>query len=197
VIVWINGPYGGGKTTLVEELVRRRPDAVMLDPEYVGDWLRQTVAVPTDNVQDLRGWREIVVASVLSVHRHHAQLLWVPMTLINPTYRDEVLGGLHTAGVELLEVFLEVSAEELRRRIDSRALYTNDPVRDADARAWCLSQIPEGITAARRVGQSTMVLAATTASPSELALAVQKRLDARIERRPCGPIESGSAIETG
>jgi hypothetical protein len=67
-----------------------------------------------------------VVASVLSVHRHHAQLLLVPMTLINPAYRDEVLGALHIAGVELLEVFLEVSAEELRRRIDSRVLYTND-----------------------------------------------------------------------
>jgi adenylylsulfate kinase-like enzyme len=179
MIVWINGPYGGGKTTLVEELVRRRPDAVMLDPEYLGYWLRQTVAVPTDNVQDLRGWREIVVASVLSVHRHHAQLLLVPTTLINPAHRDEVLGALHTAGAELLEVFLEVSAEELRRRIDSRVLYTDDPARDADARNWCLSQIPEGITAARQVGQSTMVLAATTASPSELALAVLERLDAR------------------
>ena len=164
MIVWINGPYGGGKTTLVEELLRRRPDAVTLDPEYVGYWLRQTVAVPTDNVQDLRGWREIVVASVLSVHRHHAQLLLVPMTLINPAYRDEVLGALDTAGVKLLEVFLDVSTEELRRRIDSRVLYPNDPVRDADARNWCLSQIPEGITAARRVGQSTMVLASTKCS---------------------------------
>jgi hypothetical protein len=58
-------------------------------------------------------------------------------------------------------------------------LYAEDPVRDAEARNWCLSHIPEGINAARRVGQSMMVLAATTASPSELALAVLERLDAR------------------
>jgi uridine kinase len=36
MIVWINGAFGSGKTTLVEEITHRRPDAVVLDPEYIG-----------------------------------------------------------------------------------------------------------------------------------------------------------------
>ena len=36
VIIWINGGFGAGKTTLAQELHRRLPDAVVYDPEDVG-----------------------------------------------------------------------------------------------------------------------------------------------------------------
>ena len=133
MIVWINGAYGSGKTTLVEEITHRRPDVLVLDPEHIGHLLRESVSVPTDNFQDLPSWREIVVAAVLSVQRHHADLLLVPMTLINEAYRREVLGALRAADVELLEVFLDVPADELRRRIEHRVLFSDDPVRNAAA----------------------------------------------------------------
>jgi hypothetical protein len=63
MIVWINGAYGSGKTTLVTEITRTRSDAAVFDPEHLGHLLRQSVLVPTDNFQDLPSWREIVVAS--------------------------------------------------------------------------------------------------------------------------------------
>jgi len=179
MIVWINGGFGSGKTTLVEEIVRKRPDAVVLDPELIGFVLRQTVAVPTDDFQDLPSWREIVVASVLSVHRHHADLLLVPMTLINETYRREVLGPLRGVGVAFLEVFLEVSAEELTRRIQGRVLLDGDPARDADARAFCLSKIHEAIARAGRLESDALVLQAGQCSPSQLADQVLARIAQR------------------
>lgn len=171
MIVWINGPYGSGKTTLVTEITRRRSDAVVFDPEHIGHLLRESVAVPTDNFQDLPSWREIVVASLLSLQRHHPNLLLVPMTLISPPYRHEVLGALRAADVELLEVFLDVPADELRRRIEHRVLF-DDPVRDADARKFCLSKLEEGVAAAGRVDRGTLVLKAGTLSPAQLAEAV-------------------------
>jgi hypothetical protein len=174
MIVWINGAYGSGKTTLVTEITRRRSDAVIFDPEHLGYLLRESVPVPTDNFQDLPSWREIVVAAVLSLKRHHANLLLVPMTLINPAYRREVLGALRAADVELLEVFLDVPADELRRRIESRVLF-DDPVRDADAREFCLSKLEEGVAAAGRVDRDTLVLKAGTLSPEQLAQAVLDR----------------------
>jgi hypothetical protein len=171
MIVWINGAYGSGKTTLVTEITRRRSDAAVFDPEHIGYLLRESVAVPTDNFQDLPSWREIVVASLLSLQRHHPNLLLVPMTLINPAYRREVLGALRAADVELLEVFLDVPADELRRRIEHRVLF-DDPVRDADAREFCLSKLKEGVAAAAQVNRGTIVLKAGTLSPEQLAEAV-------------------------
>jgi adenylylsulfate kinase-like enzyme len=171
MIVWINGAYGSGKTTLVAEITRRRSDAVVFDPEHIGYLLRESVPVPIDNFQDLPSWREIVVASLLSLQRHHANLLLVPMTLIYVPYRREVLGALRAADVELLEVFLDVPADELRRRIEHRVLF-DDPVRDGDAREFCLSKLEEGVAAAGRVGRDTLVLKAGALSPEQLAQAV-------------------------
>lgn len=169
MIVWVNGGFGSGKTTLVEEIVRRRPDAMVLDPELIGFLLRQTLPVPTDDFQDLPSWREIVVASVLSVHRHHAGLLLVPMTLLNETYRREVLGALLGAGDDFLEAFLQVPASELARRIHKRVLFAEDPARDADARTFCLSKIEEAIAIAKRLSPDALILQAGGRSPSQLA----------------------------
>ena len=81
VIIWINGGFGAGKTTLAEELHRRLPDAVVYDPEDVGlmlwKWMR-----PNGDFQHLPSWRELVVATALSLRRHHADTLIVPMSLI-------------------------------------------------------------------------------------------------------------------
>ena len=172
MIVWINGAYGSGKTTLVQEITHRRPDVLVLDPEHIGHLLRESVPVPTDNFQDLPSWREIVVAAVLSVQRHHADLLLVPMTLINEAYRREVLGALRAADVELLEVFLDVPADELRRRIEHRVLFSDDPVRNAAAREFCLSKVEEGVAAPARLDRDTLVLQAGGLSPAALAQAV-------------------------
>jgi hypothetical protein len=95
--------------------------------------LRELVPVPTGDFQDLASWREIVAASVLSVHRHHADLLLVPMTLVRDGYRRQVMDTIRGAKTELLEVFLDVPADELRRRIEQRVL-SDDRERDAAAK---------------------------------------------------------------
>ena len=119
VIIWINGGFGAGKTTLAEELHRRLPDAVVYNPEDVGlmlwKWMR-----PNGDFQDLPSWRELVVATALSLRRHHAETLIVPMSLIRDAYRAEILGGLADAGEEVLHVFLEADAGVLRERVNAR-----------------------------------------------------------------------------
>ena len=51
VIIWINGGFGAGKTTLAEELHRRLPDALVFNPEDVGlmlwKWMRPTAISST------------------------------------------------------------------------------------------------------------------------------------------------------
>jgi hypothetical protein len=45
---------------------------------------------------------ELVVATAVSLRRHHADTLIVPMTPIRDAYRAEILGGLAGAGEEVL-----------------------------------------------------------------------------------------------
>ena len=174
MIVWINGAFGSGKMTLVEELRSRRPNAVVFDPEHIGYMLSKLVPVPTGDFQDLASWREIVAASVLSVDRHHADLLRVGMTLVRDAYRRQVMDTIRGAKTEL-EVFLDVPADELRRRIEQRVL-SDDHERDAAARAFCLEKIDECVAVVDRLGSDTLVLDAGRLSSSQLADVVLARV---------------------
>jgi AAA domain len=176
VIVWINGAFGAGKTTLADELSRRLPDAVLFDPEYVGYILQRWVTVPTGDFQDLPSWRELVIATALSLRKHHAATLIVPMTLINDDYLDEILGGLHDRGEEILHVFLDLDPAVLRQRLTERVLVPDDPERDQEAREFGLRNADRGIAAAARVPPGTLLLRSDKLTPAELADEVLARL---------------------
>jgi gluconate kinase len=168
VIIWINGGFGSGKTTLAEELHRRLPDALVYDPEHVGlmlwKWMR-----PNGDFQDLPSWRELVVATALSLRRHHADTLVVPMSLIREAYRTEILGGLADAGEDVLHVFLEADAGVLRDRLAARDDILQDAVGSRLACAWALSRIDAAIAAAGRQPSGTLMLRSDRLTPAELA----------------------------
>ena len=178
VIIWLNGAFGAGKTTLAQELHRRFPDAVVYDPEDVGlrlwKWMR-----PNGGFQDLPSWRELVVATALSLRRHHAETLIVPMSLIRDAYRAEILGGLADAGEEVLHVFLEVDASVLRERLNARSTH---PSKDWDrgARMLGMTGVDEMVAAAARQPAGTLMLRSDKLTPAELADEVLARSQGRL-----------------
>jgi gluconate kinase len=178
VIIWINGGFGAGKTTLAEELHRRIPDAVVYDPEDVGlmlwKWMR-----PGGDFQHLPSWRELVVATALSLRRHHADTLIVPMSLIRDAYREEILGGLADAGEGVLHVFLEVDASVLAERLNARVTH---PGRhwDQAARELGMTGVDEMMAAASRQPGGTLMLRSDRLTPAELADEVLARADLRL-----------------
>ncbi|GAA1008146.1 hypothetical protein GCM10009551_089210 [Nocardiopsis tropica] len=163
VIIWINGGFGAGKTTLAEELHRRLPDAVVYDPEDVGTMLWRWLPRNSD-FQDLPSWRELVVATALSLRRHHAETLIVPMSLLRDAYRDEILDGLAAAGEPVLHVFLDTDPEVLRERLRARAV---DAGFGPDAASWAIERLDPG--AAARQSGATMILRSDRSSPAALA----------------------------
>jgi gluconate kinase len=177
VIVWINGGFGAGKTTLAEELHRRLPEAVVYNPEDVGLMLRKWMP-PNGDFQHLPSWRELVVATALSLRRHHAQTLIVPMSLIRDAYRAEILGGLADAGEEVLHVFLEADAGALRERLNARVAH---PGKDWDqaAREFGMTGVDEMVAAAARQPGGTLILRSDRLTPAELADEVLARADLR------------------
>ena len=149
VIIWLNGGFGAGKTTLAEELRRRLPDAVWYDPEDVGLMLWKWTA-PNDDFQHLPSWRELVVATALSLRRHHAETLIVPMSLIRDDYRAEILGGLADAGEDVLHVFLEADADALRQRLSTRVPPPDNPAAGQSSHEWAMVRVDAAVAAAAR-----------------------------------------------
>jgi hypothetical protein len=176
VIIWINGGFGAGKTTLAGELLRRLPEAVLFDPEYVGYILREWVPVPSGDFQDLPSWREVVVATALSLRRHHAQTLVVPMSLIRNGYLEEIHGGLAAAGEEVLHVFLDLDPAVLRQRITDRVMHPDNPEREQQAREFCYGRMDSARAAAGRLPPGTVLLHSDKLTPAELADEVLARV---------------------
>ncbi len=48
MLVWINGPFGGGKTITACELHRRLPGSVICDPEHVAFGMRRMARLEPD-----------------------------------------------------------------------------------------------------------------------------------------------------
>ena len=180
VIIWINGGFSAGKTTLAQELHRRLPDAVVYDPEDVGlmlwKWMR-----PDGDFQHLPSWRELVVATALSLRRHHAETLIVPMSLIRDAYRDQILGDLAAAGEEVLHVFLKADAGVLRERLNARVTHPGR-VWDQAAREFGLTPVDEAVAAAARQPDGTLLLRSDRLTPAELADEVLARAGLRQAR---------------
>ena len=169
MIVWINGAFGGGKTTLAQELHRRLPDAMPFDPEYVGAILvKWAPPASSGDFQDIPLWRKLTAQFAIGLAADYGRTLIVPMTLVDPQYRSEVFGMITASGQPLLHVFLDVPAEELRRRINLQIL-DDDPVADAEARAFRLGNVDRCVAARDTLPADTLVLRGDRHTPGELA----------------------------
>ena len=59
MLLWINGPFGGGKTHTAHEIHRRLAGSVVCDPEHLGIGLRRMTPRPLrGNYQDIPAWRQ-------------------------------------------------------------------------------------------------------------------------------------------
>ncbi|ADG73333.1 TmrB [Cellulomonas flavigena DSM 20109] len=133
MILWLNGPFGVGKSTCARLLLQGDSQARQYNPERLGWLIRRTVGrVRPGDFQDRPVWRRGVVHGAHRAARRTPTLV-VPMTLLRADYADEILGGLRAAGHEVVHVTLHASHEALVDRIEND---TDDP----GARSWRLDQ---------------------------------------------------------
>ncbi|HFI0446577.1 TPA: adenylyl-sulfate kinase [Streptococcus suis] len=60
MIIWLNGPFGVGKTTLANILHKRIENSYLYDPELLGDFLQHQLpqTVCPEDFQDYSVWRQ-------------------------------------------------------------------------------------------------------------------------------------------
>lgn len=120
-MVWINGPFGVGKTQVAYALHRRFPNSFVCDPEQLGFGLqRMTPPELRGDFQDSPLWREGVRRILERNLSHSDGVILVPMTLVNPLYFDEVMAELRRSGQDVQHVALLASRKTLLERLRSR-----------------------------------------------------------------------------
>ena len=185
MLVWINGPFGGGKTVTAFELARRCEGAVVCDPEEVGFGLRRAMppAVWGGDFQDLRSWRQGVVEVLDRTLNGIDGPVLVPMTLVDERYVEEVIGGLRALGHDVRHIALMTSAQEVRRRLYWRGI----PGINRDL--WALEQVDRCLEALNRPGFAEPVDTAGR-TVAEVADAVADLVGLRITPSDDGPVRA-------
>ena len=102
-VIWLNGAFGVGKTTVARALAAELPGALMVDPEDIGRMLRRIIpaADRTCDFQDIPSWRRLTVATIESLLRDHPRPLVVPMTVVDQAI---ALAAVRTASPDNLVV---------------------------------------------------------------------------------------------
>jgi hypothetical protein len=132
LVVFVNGPFGVGKTTVARLVAARAPGVAIFDPERIGYVLRRLPrGFPgstrhLDDYQDSTLWRRLTVRFA-ALRARRARVLLLPMNFARADHLAEIRAGLERAGVRTREVCLVASDATLRARLASRGLHPDSP----------------------------------------------------------------------
>ena len=123
MLLWINGPFGGGKSATARELHSRLPGSVICDPEELGFGLQRMLpAGLRGDFQDFAAWRQGVHETLELILGSVDGPVIVPMTLIEPGYFAEIIGRLTDSGHDVRHFALLADPRVIEGRLRQRAV---------------------------------------------------------------------------
>ncbi|WP_406838262.1 AAA family ATPase [Streptomyces sp. AHU1] len=121
MLLWINGPFGGGKTQTAHEIQRRLPGSVICDPEHAGFGLHRMLPPELrGDFQDLVSWRQGVVEVLDLALGARDGVVIAPMTVTDPGHFGETVGRLRELGHDVRHFTLLAERETVLRRLRER-----------------------------------------------------------------------------
>ncbi|RZI49111.1 DEAD/DEAH box helicase family protein [Lactococcus kimchii] len=106
MIIWLNGAYGSGKTTIAELLNKAIVPSWIYDPEAIGDFFGANLPqeIQADDFQNYPEWQSWNIQMLQKLDKEYAGDVIVPMTLHTKVYFEEIftalesreIGELHT-----------------------------------------------------------------------------------------------------
>ncbi len=140
MILFINGAFGAGKTTVANLLVRAIPNTMLYDPEEIGLALR-TILDPIEHHDDFQHypeWRTLTIETAKQIKHRHNRHLIIPMTIWRPEYFMEVTEGLKRIDSDFRHFCLTVSEETIYNRLNTRG--------EQKPGSWAHQQAPQAVT---------------------------------------------------
>lgn len=126
MLIWLNGTFGVGKTSLAFEMQALHPNALIFDPEEIGFGLRRAhKPMPNGDFQDILLWRKLVRVSLEHLAQHQTAPIIVPMTLVNPQYFQEIIGELKHRQIDVRHFALTATSQVIKHRLHQRGVGRN------------------------------------------------------------------------
>ena len=147
MLLWINGPFGGGKTQTAHEIQRRLPGSVICDPEHAGFGLRRMLPPELrGDFQDLASWRAGVVEVLDLALTKHDGVVIAPMTVTDSEYFAETVGRLRELGHDVRHFTLLAERETVLQRLRERGFghllqYVAGKNAGLRRESWAVSQL--------------------------------------------------------
>jgi predicted kinase len=137
MLLWLNGTYGVGKTTLAREIARRDETFRIFDPDSISRLLCENLeGIHVADPQDLAPWRTMVPTFARDVTAISGQQLIVPGTVLKRRYWRELVEGFDDEHIRVFHVVLDADREALSDRI-------RRDHRDRRVRSWRLDHLTE------------------------------------------------------
>lgn len=180
MIIWLNGPFGAGKTTVTAAMLRAHPDLVEFDTELLGYALRPALSrvQPVEDFQEWPAWRNLVITALTDISLAVDRDVVVPQSVLIEGIWDEITGALSERGVEVAAVTLHVDLDEHLARIERDMLAR--PASDAGrvpAAEWRRGRRRDYDAALPWLRERTHMVDTTTASPDDVARLVMRAAD--------------------
>ena len=172
MIIWINGAFGSGKTTIANLLREKLTNSYIYDPENVGYFLWNNEPEEIKNREDFQQeplWRIINYLVLKNIYDKFSGNIIVPMTLANFDYYNEIIGKLKNDGVTISHFVLSASREVLLSRLEKRG---------DGADSWPAAQIDRCVTSFNS-GKFSEIIFTDDKTPDEIATYILENINER------------------
>ncbi|MFJ5549146.1 AAA family ATPase [Streptomyces sp. NPDC093225] len=137
-VVWINGPFGCGKSTVTRHLAALLPGALVVDPEDVGHMLwRQLPGALREEEFELEPlWAPLTRLLVERCARTYGRPVVVPMTVSRLPVFEQLVGGLRRGGLDVRHFTLLADPATIRERLRRRMAERSEPPDEWGELSW-------------------------------------------------------------
>ena len=122
MIVIINGPYGVGKTSVAENLIKKIPSSILFDTEEIGFLLDKQIPseIRSGDWIELDLWKKLVVDIGIFLRKEYNQNVIIPQTILNKSTLSYILEEFKKGGEIVYNFCLITEKEILEERLIKR-----------------------------------------------------------------------------